>query len=159
LVALAPAQARDWHRSALQAWRERGDAQAATELLMRAFAANPLDAEITGDLAWLRLRGQALQADGARQLALHALTLPHARHPYGRVDDWTTLAIASALTGRQRDAGNAWLVAAALTSNFDQLCRTAGQAYGRHGDRLRPSIDALQGCWRGGTRVSSDAGR
>ena len=156
---MAPGQARDWHRSALQNWRDRGDAQTATELMMRAFAANPLETDIAGDLAWLRLRGPSGQADGARQLALHALTLPNARHPYGRVDDWTTLAIASALTGRQRDAGYAWLVAAALTPNIEQLCRTVGQAYSRHGDRLRPSIEALQSCWRGGTRLSSDAGR
>jgi predicted Zn-dependent protease len=131
------------NQSARDIYARRGDTQAALALLTRAFAANPLDTEVVGNLASLRLRQQPWQADTARQLALHALTTPHARHPYGRVEDWTTFAIASALTGRDRDARNAWFVTMALASDLERQCRAAINAYARHGDRVRPSVEAM----------------
>jgi hypothetical protein len=142
LAVLSASEARALDDAAQQAQR-RGDLAAAIGLLTRAFAANPLDADIAGDLAALRLRSSSAHAAAARQLALHALTTPHTRHPQGRLDDWTTLAIASALTGRERDARHAWYVTLALAPNTDRLCRIAVNAYVRHGERVRPSIDAL----------------
>ena len=142
LAVMSASEARALDDAAQQAQR-RGDLAAAISLLTRAFAANPLDADIAGDLAALRLRSSSAHAAAARQLALHALTTPHARHPQGRLDDWTTLAIASALTGRERDARHAWYVTLALAPNTDRLCRIAVNAYVRHGERVRPSIDAL----------------
>jgi hypothetical protein len=142
LSVLSTSEARALDDAAQQAQR-RGDLAAAIDLMTRAFAANPLDADIAGDLAALRLRSSSAQAPAARQLALHALTTPHARHPQGRLDDWTTLAIASALTGRERDARNAWYVTLALSPSTERLCRVALNAYVRHGERVRPSIDAL----------------
>ena len=138
----SPSEARALDEAAQQAQR-RGDLPAAIALMTRAFAANPLDADVAGDLAALRLRSSSTQAAAARQLALHALTTPHARHPQGRLDDWTTLAIANALTGRERDARHAWYVTLTLSPDADRLCRIALHAYVRHGERLRPSIDAL----------------
>jgi hypothetical protein len=142
LSVVSTSEARALDDAAQQAQR-RGDLPRAIELMTRAFAANPLDADIAGDLAALRLRSSSAQAGAARQLALHALTTPHARHPQGRLDDWTTLAIASALTGRERDARHAWYVTLALAPSTERLCRIALNAYVRHGERVRPSIDAL----------------
>jgi serine/threonine protein kinase len=142
LAVVSASEARALDDAALQAQR-RGDLPRAIDLLTRAFAANPLDADIAGDLAALRLRSSSAHAGAARQLALHALTTPHTRHPHGRLDDWTTLAIASALTGRERDARNAWYVTLALAPSTERLCRIALNAYVRHGERVRPSIDAL----------------
>lgn len=142
LSVVSTSEARSLDDAAQQAQR-RGDLASAITLMTRAFAANPLDADIAGDLAALRLRSSSAQAGAARQLALHALTTPHARHPQGRLDDWTTLAIASALTGRDRDARHAWYVTLALAPSTERLCRIALNAYVRHGERLRPSIDAL----------------
>lgn len=142
LAVISTSEARTLDDAAQQAQR-RGDLQRAIELMTRAFAANPLDADIAGDLAALRLRSSSAHAAAARQLALHALTTPHARHPQGRLDDWTTLAIANALTGRERDARNAWYVTLALAPSTERLCRIALNAYVRHGERVRPSIDAL----------------
>ena len=76
-------------------WR-RSNVQEALSLQTRAFGANPLDPEVVGDLAFLLLKQHPPQADAARQLALHALTMRDAKHPNGRIEDWTTLAIASA---------------------------------------------------------------
>jgi hypothetical protein len=143
LSVLSPGEARALSEAARQAQRRQGDLPRALELMTRAFGADPLDAEIAGDLAALRLRTSAAQADSARRLALHALTTPHPRHPHGRLDDWTTLAVTSALSGRERDARHAWFVTLALAPNTDRVCRAAVNAYVRHGDRLRPSVEAL----------------
>ena len=157
MAVVSAGEARALDDAAQQAQR-RGELQRAIDLLTRAFAANPLDADIAGDLAALRLRGSSAQAATARQLALHALTTPHPRHPQGRLDDWTTLAIASALTGRERDARNAWYVTLALAPSTDRLCRIALNAYVRHGERVRPSIDALlQRAEASGRAASSSA--
>ena len=121
----------------------RGDGEAALTLLTRAFAADPLDVEIAGNLASLWLRQRAAQADTARQLSLHALALPHAAHPHGRVKDWTTFAVASALSGRERDARNAWLVTLALTPNVESQCRAALNAYATHGEPVRRSVEDM----------------
>jgi hypothetical protein len=143
LAVISAQDARAMNQSARDNISSRRDAQAALALLMGAFAANPLDTEVVGNLASLRLRQYPGQPDTARQLALHALTTPHARHPYGRIEDWTTFAIASALTGRDRDARNAWFVTVALTPDLERQCRAAVNAYARHGERLRPSVEAM----------------
>ena len=98
---------------------------------------------MVGNLAVLRLKQQPTQAETARQLALHALTLPDARFPQGRLEDWTTFAIASALGGRERDARNAWWVAATLAPNLQRQCRAATDAYAQYGERLRSSVESM----------------
>lgn len=144
LTTVSAAQARELNDAADQAFRRRdADGPAARTLMARAFAANPLDGEIAGDLAALQLRAPPLQPELARQLALHALTTLQPRHPYGRLDDWITLATASALTGRERDARQAWFVALALAPQTERLCRAALNAAVRHGERLKPSVEAM----------------
>ena len=110
-------------------------------LQTRAFGANPVDAEIVGSLAWLRLRQS--QPEAARRLALHALTLHDWKYPAGRIEDWNTFAIASALTGRERDARNAWLVALSLGGSSDRQCRAAMDAYAMYGEALRTPVEAM----------------
>ena len=137
-----PAQARSLNDAARASLR-RGDLAEAVALQTRAFGANPLDAEVAGNLAFMRLKQQPDRAEAARQLALHALTTHDSRYPYGRIEDWTTLAIANALTGRERDARNAWLVALDLAPQADRQCRAAVNAYATYGERVRPGVEAL----------------
>ena len=77
-----------------------------------------------------------------RQLALHALTL-RGGSSGGRLEDWATFAIASALAGRERDASNAFLVVLALAPNLDQQCRAALDVYAIYGERLRAPIESM----------------
>jgi hypothetical protein len=137
------ADARALNEAARQALWRRGSLTEAVELQTQAFGANPLDAEIAGNLAQLRLRQRPHQAELARQLVLHALTLPDPRHPHGRTEDWTTLAIASALAGREREARHAWWVSLELANPPQRQCKVAMNAYVQYGERLRASVEAL----------------
>ncbi|MEP7302576.1 MAG: hypothetical protein ABI699_13745 [Caldimonas sp.] len=132
-------QLQDASRAALR----RGDLAEAVGLQTRAFGANPVDAEIVGGLALLRLRQGGGQAETARRLALHALTLHDWKHPSGRIEDWNTFAVASALTGHERDARNAWLVALALAGGSERQCRAAIEAYAVYGEPLRSPVQAM----------------
>jgi hypothetical protein len=64
-------------------------------------------------------------------------------YPTGRPDDWTTFAIASALTGRSADARHALYASLALTRNADRVCRAAVAALSIYGERLREPVEAL----------------
>jgi hypothetical protein len=112
----------------------------------RAFGADPEDAEIAGTLAaWTLLQSPA-EPQMARQLALHALTLPDPRHPQGRLEDWATFATASSLAGRAREAHGAWAVALAVasaTGHEGRACRAGLDAVARHGERLRAPVEAM----------------
>ena len=110
---------------------------------MRAFGADPLDPEVAGNLAFLLLRQRPSQPEAARRLALHALTLHGSRFPQGRVEDWATLAIASALAGRERDASNAFLVSLALAPDLERHCRAALDAFAIYGERLRVPVETM----------------
>ena len=142
LMRTAVRESRQFHEGARIALR-RGDMTEAVGLQTRAFGANPVDAEIVGSLAWLRLRQGPGQAEAARRLALHALTLHDWKHPSGRIEDWNTFAIASALTGRERDARNGWLVALALSGGSERQCRAAIDAYAIYGEALRGPVEAM----------------
>jgi len=137
------ADARTLNEAARQALWRRGSLIDAVQLQTQAFGANPLDAEVAGNLAQLRLRQRPHQPELARQLVLHALTLPDPRHPHGRSEDWTTLAIASALAGREREARHAWWVSLELANPPQRQCRVAMNAYVEYGERLRASVEAL----------------
>jgi hypothetical protein len=136
-------QARSLNDDALVAYGRSSDVAEAIGLQTRALGANPFDSEIVGNLAFLHLRQRPPEAETARRLALYALTLNDARFPSGRIDDWSTLAVASALTGHDVDARNAWFVALALTSDVQRLCTAAVSAQANQGERLRPSVQAL----------------
>jgi hypothetical protein len=137
------AQARGLNDAALTAyWRDNNIADA-LRLETQAFGANPFDSEVVGNLAFLRLKEKPAEAETARQLALHALTVQDARFATGRIEDWTTLAIASALTGRDADARNAWFVSMALASDLQRQCSAAVRAQATYGEPLRPSVQAM----------------
>jgi hypothetical protein len=74
---------------------------------------------------------------------LHALTVQDPRFATGRIEDWTALAIASALTGRDAEARNAWFVSIALASDLQRQCNAAVRAQATYGERLRPSVQAM----------------
>jgi hypothetical protein len=142
LTRAAVRESRQFHEGARNAAR-RGDFAEALALQTRAFGANPVDAEIVGSLAAMRLRQTPSQPEAARRLALHALTLHDWRFPAGRIEDWNTFAIASALTGHERDARNAWLVALALGGGSERQCRAAIDAYAIYGEALRTPVEAM----------------
>lgn len=142
-IGFSASEARNLNGAAALAYSERRNVQEALGLQLRAFGANPLDPEIAGNLAFVYLRQNPPQADAARQLALHALMTRSPKHPAGRVEDWTTFAIASALSGRSRDARNAWLVTIAVAPNLERQCKVAINAYALYGERLRSPVEAM----------------
>jgi hypothetical protein len=142
-VGVAPTDARLLNEAAHVAYWRRGMPQDALGLQIRAFGANPLDSEVVGNLAFLHLKQRPPQADAARQFALRALTMHDARYPSGRIEDWITFAIASALSGRERDARNAWFVTLALEPGLERQCRAAINAYATYGERLRSPVEAM----------------
>jgi plasmid stabilization system protein ParE len=136
-------EARTLNEAALVAYWRREDVDDAVRLQRKAFAANPLDSEVVGNLAFLQLKEQPPQAEAARQLALHALALNDPRFPSGRIEDWTAFAVASALTGHEADARNAWFASMALASDLQHQCNNAVRAEAIYGERLRPSVQAM----------------
>jgi len=142
-IHVAPEDARLLNDAARVAYGRGRNLRQALTLQVRAFGADPQDAEVAGNLAFLHLLHNAARPETARQLALHALTTPDPRRPDGRIDDWTTFAVASALTGRERDARNAFFVSIALTQDLTRPCRAAVEAYAAHGERLRAPVEAM----------------
>ena len=108
-----------------------------------AFGADSSDAEIAGNLAFLYLKLSPPQAETARQVAMHAIGLYAPPVRATRVDDWHTLAVASALTGREVDATNALYVAIAITRSLDRSCKLALAAVDTYGDRLAAPVQAM----------------
>jgi len=142
-VAADGEQARSLNDAALVSYGKGSNLAEAITLQIQAFGANPFDSEVAGNLAFLYLKESPPQAEVARRLALHALTLNDVRFPRGRIEDWATLAVANALTGHDVDARNAWFVALALTGDLQHLCDAAVRAEASHGERVRPSVQAL----------------
>jgi len=142
-VARAAADARRLSDAAGTAfWNERNPRQA-LDLQLRAFGADPQDKEVAGNLAYYYLKQRPAQPEAARRLALYALALQGGQFPTGRIEDWTTLAIASALVGRERDASNALFVTLVLSPNLDRQCRAVSAAHALHGERLRGPAEAM----------------
>jgi hypothetical protein len=142
-MTLLPRDAQQLNDAARAEYARRGGTPDVLMMQVRAFGANPMDAEVAGNLAFLLLRQRPAQPEAARQLALHALTLRAPRAGDDRLEDWATLAIASALTGRERDARNALLVTLALAPNVDRLCKAALDVVALYGERLRTPVEAM----------------
>jgi len=141
-MTLLPRDAQQLNDQARAEYARKGGSPDVLMLQVRAFGANPMDAEVAGNLAFLLLRQRPAQAEAARQLALHALTL-RARQADARIEDWATFAIASALTGRERDARNAFLVTLALAPNLERQCKAALDVVALYGERLRAPVEAM----------------
>jgi len=138
---IEPIRARRLHDDARQAFAS-GRVSDAVNIELSAFSANPRDPDIATYLAFLHIRMNPAQPELARQLALYAIFVSGSRRS-ARFGDWGTLAIASALVGRDIDATRAFLVEVALTSNLDRTCQTAMSAYASYGERLRVPVYAM----------------
>jgi hypothetical protein len=138
-----PGAARRFNDDAMQAYWVRRNVAEAFDLELKAFGANPLDPEIAGNLAFLHLKVSPPQPETARQLALHAIAVRGARYRTGRVEDWNTYAVASALTGRDADARNAMFVTVALAGSIEQNCKAARNAIANYGERVREPSEAM----------------
>jgi len=112
-------------------------------LQLRAFGANPRDAEVAGNLAFLYLKLSPPQPEIARQVVLHAMALDSVQLRAMRADDWLTFAVANALIGRQDDATNALYVTIALTQDLDRSCKAALGAMAGYGERLKQPVQAM----------------
>ena len=123
-------------------WAQRNFDEA-IDLHLRAFGADPYDAELAGNLASLYLRAHPAQPHTARQLAMHAMALSSAQARSPRVQDWGTFAVASALSGRNDDATHALFVTAALASNLGTTCKTALGAVATYGERMRVPVESM----------------
>ena len=142
-MTLLPRDAQQLNDQARAEYARHGSTPDVLMLQVRAFGANPMDAEVAGNLAFLLLRQRPAQAEAARQLALHALTLRNTRQADARIEDWATFAIASALTGHERDARNALLVTLALAPNLERQCKAALDVVALYGERLRAPVEAM----------------
>jgi len=138
-----PANALRLNKEAQLAFWTRRNVSEAFDLQLKAFGANPRDPEIAGNLAFLHLKVNPLQPEVARQLALHAIAIRGSRFRPGRLEDWNTYAIASALTGRNVDARNALFVAVALANDVERNCIAGRSAIASYGERLREPVEAM----------------
>jgi len=131
------------NEEAMQAYWVRRNIPEAFDLSLKAFGANPNDPEVVGTLAFLHLRMSPSQPETARQLALHAIAVRGVRFRSGRLEDWNTYALASALTGRDADARNAMYVTVALAGNAERNCKAGLSAIANYGERVREAVEAM----------------
>jgi hypothetical protein len=142
----SPAEAAEGRRlndEAIRAYWYRRNVAEAVDLQMKAFGANPYDPEVAGNLAFLHLRVNPAQPEIARQLALHAIAVRGTQYPAGRLEDWNTYAVASALTGRDADARNALFVTVALAKDVERNCKAGQIAIASYGERVREPVNAM----------------
>lgn len=142
-MSLAPREADGLHAAARGEFARHGASREAMLLQVRAFGANPIDPAGAGYLAFLLVRQHPAKPEAARQLALYALAMHGERYPLGRPEDWSTLAVANALLGRDRDAQNALLVSLAAAPNVERQCRAAVDLVALYGERLRAPAEAM----------------
>ena len=137
-----PGAARRLNEDANHAFWIRQDVAEALRLERRAFEANPADVEIAGNLAFYYLKQTPPHAEAAREAALHALSTP-SRYRSGRLEDWMSLGVASALLGRRQDAENAFITSASIGNSVERACRGALNAVTTYGEAVRPAAIAL----------------
>ena len=138
-----PGEARRLSNQARAAFASGRDVLEAFDLQLRAFNANPRDPEVAGSLALLYLKLTPPQPDMARQVALVALAARGPQYQSTRTEDWNTLAVASALAGREQDAKNALYVTLALSGSVEPTCVAALNALANYGERLRGPVEAV----------------
>lgn len=137
-----PAAARRLNDEANRAFWIKQDLAEALQLERRAYEANPSDVEIAGNLAFYYLKQSPPHAEAAREVALRALNAP-SRYGSGRLEDWMSLGVANALTGRRREAEEAFITSASAGNNVERACRGALNAVVSYGEAVRPAAIAL----------------
>ena len=135
-------RAKRLHQEAYDGYAHGRKVDDVLETELEAFAANPRDPDIAAFLAFLHLHAKPAQPEAARQLALHAIAMSGPQRTR-RIDDWTTLAVASALSGRPDDAKRFLLIQVALAADVDRSCRAALHAYADYGEPLRVPVQAM----------------
>jgi hypothetical protein len=136
-------EGRRLHMAARNAYQVRHHVPDAFDLALKAFGANPNDPEIAGHLAFLHIKVVPNQPERGRQLALHALGHRKEPYPTTRFDDWTTFAVASALTGRTPDAAYALAAVLVLARDTDRVCRSMLGALASFGEPLRLPVEDM----------------
>ncbi len=154
---VAPGVAKQLAEEARQAYVNERNVRRAVDLQLRAFGANPRDPEVAGNLAYLYLKVSPAQPEISRQLVLHAMALGSLSRRAARVDDWNTLAVASALTRREADAINAFYVVLALTRDLDRSCKEALAAVDNHGGNLVVPVQTMMARIRQQGRTTESA--
>lgn len=137
------ATAEKLHEQARKSLAAGRDAREPLPLQLRAFGADPNDAQVAGQLALIHTRLAAPSAETSRQLAMYSLARGRWAWQASSAEGWVTLAIASALARREQDAMHALFVMAALAKDGDEACRMAIDAWRRHGDRMKGPAAAL----------------
>lgn len=117
-------------------------AREALAIQRQAFAADPFDIEIAGNLAIYLLRsGDVTQA---ARFTVYAMSLPRPLANTGRTADWSTLAAVFAAAGDPERARHALFVTLALTSNVAKRCEVAVNATrNTYGPVLRAATEAM----------------
>lgn len=104
-----------------------------------ALALNPLDREIAGNLAYFIALDH--QAEQARAVAIHALSLPRRPGASVRTADWELVAATLAMSGKPVASFGAYAVALTLTSNPAGFCDTLLSQESRFGESLRAPVE------------------
>lgn len=134
--------ARALNSEALRAFYEERGFSRAYELQKKAFAADPLDIEVAGNLAVFALRTG--NKSDARDYVLYALGLPRSSTKPGRTTDWSTLAAVYAEDGDHTNAQNALFVTLGMTSNVGKRCSVAVHSVNKtYGPALRRATEAM----------------
>jgi hypothetical protein len=139
---LAPLEARRLNDQA-RVFAARRDILEAFSTQLRAFGANPRDPDVAGNLAQLYLKLAPPQPEQARQIGLLAIAMRGSQFHTARMEDWQTLAVASALAGREADATNALFVTLALAGDAERGCAAALSVLASYGERLRRPVEAM----------------
>lgn len=115
--------ARDLHDPVRASLNQPGDVRSTCDAMRRALEADPLDAEIAGNLAICMIRlGRGADA---QQLAIYALSLPRAAGKTGRTADWVTLGASYALLGDEPRAAAALYVTLGIAPDIGVRCASA----------------------------------
>lgn len=134
--------ARPLNAAALDAFHREQDFRKAYGLQKDAFAADPLDIEIAGNLAIYAFRADKIEE--AREYILYALGLPRSSEKTGRTADWATLAAVYARNGDAVNAQNALFVTLAISSNVAKRCEVAVSSVNEtYGPILRQATEAM----------------
>jgi len=108
---------------ALNSWHSANDRERALALQLRAFDANPLNAEIAGNLATYALQTNDMEA--AKNYVHLALSLTRPPDKSGRTADWATLAAIYSMQGDTDRATQALYVTLGMAPDIGKRCYSA----------------------------------
>ena len=134
--------ARSMHDPVRERLNEPADVSEVCSMLTKAFVADPLDSEVTGNLAICQLRQANIE--GAQNLALYALSLPRPINRTGRTADWVTLAATYAASGDAQKAKRALFVSLGITPDVARRCFSAVYSVkNTYGPVLKEATEAM----------------